>query len=86
MFPLNFNKYSVTPIYKKVTSLLFGTGTLSDPLGIGSDFVLGPMERYSDRILVSQDITKLEIFGKLLNNIYHWKGYCIVKEFLTGMC
>ena len=86
MFPLNFNKYSLTPIYKTLTILLFGTGTLSNTLGIRNDFVLGRVERYSYRLLVSQNITNLEIFGKLLNNIYHRKGYCVVKDFLTCMC
>ena len=86
MFPLNFKKYSVTPIYKKVTSLLFGTSTLSNPLGMGNDFILWRVERYSDRLLVSQNITNMDIFSKLLNNIYHWKVYCVVKEFLTSVC
>ena len=53
MFPLNFNKYSVTPIYKTVTNLVFGTSKLSDPLGMGNDFILERVERYSDRLLVS---------------------------------
>ena len=63
MFPLNLNKYSVTPLYKTITSLLFGTSTLSDPFGVGDYFILGSVERYSDRLLVSQNITNLDIFG-----------------------
>ena len=64
MFPLKFKEYSVIPLYKTVTSLLFGTSTVSDPLGMGNDFILGRMERYSDRLLVSQNITNLDIFAK----------------------
>ena len=84
MFPLNIKKYSVSPLYKTVTSLLFGTSKLRDPLGMGNDFILQRVERYSDRLLVSQNLTNLDIFGKLFNNIYHRKGYCVVKEFLTS--
>ena len=64
MFPLNFNKYSVIPIYKTVTSLLFGTSTLSNPFGMGNNFILWRVEIYSDRLLVSQNITNMNIFSK----------------------
>ena len=64
MFPLNFNKYSVMPLYKTVTNLIFGTSKLSNPLGLVNYFILGRVERYSDRLLVIQNITNLDIFGK----------------------
>ena len=86
MFPLNFEKYSVTPIYKTVTNIVFCNSTLINPLGMVNDYILERVERYSDRLLVSQNITNLEVFGKLLKNIYRWKGYCVVEEFLTTVC
>ena len=64
---------------------MLGTSTLSNPLGIGNYFIVGRLERYSDMLLVSQNITNLDIFSKYMNSIYHWKGYCVVKEVLTSM-
>ena len=63
MFPLNFNKYPVTSLYKTGTNFVFVTCTLIDPLGKGNDFILRSVKIYSDRLLVKKNITNLEIFG-----------------------
>ena len=75
----------MTPIYKKVTNLVFGTSTLIDPLGMGNDFILGRVERYSDRLMASQNITNLDIFGKLLNNFNKYVFIRIFWEVVEGI-
>ena len=73
IFPVNFNKDSVTPIYKTVTSLVFFPSTLRYPLGM-------------EKLFHTRTYLKiLGIVGKLLNEVYHLERLFFVNEFSTDM-